>query len=66
MYRINVEGTKNILEMCKQYPVQKMVYISSVHAIQELPKNETIVETDTFDPKFIHGLMQKPKQWQLL
>ena len=61
MYRINVEGTKNILEMCKQYHVQKMVYISSVHAIQELPKNETIVETDTFDPKFIHGPYAKTK-----
>ncbi len=61
MYRVNVEGTKNIIDLSMQFFVKKMVYISSVHAIYELPNHETITETTCFDPKKIHGPYAKTK-----
>ena len=32
---VNVDGTKNILALCQEYAVQRLVYVSSVHAIPE-------------------------------
>ena len=33
VYTVNVNGTKNIVNLCKKYAVKKLVHISSVHAI---------------------------------
>lgn len=33
MWRVNVEGTKNIIEACKQNNVQKLVYVSSASVV---------------------------------
>ena len=33
MYDVNVNGTKNVLKLCTQYNVSRMVYVSSVHAL---------------------------------
>ncbi len=33
MYDVNVRGTKNMIQKCKQYNVKKLIYVSSVHAI---------------------------------
>ena len=38
MYKVNVEGTKNVVDVCKKVGVKKLVYTSSVHAIKEQPK----------------------------
>ena len=35
MYDVNVNGTKNIIELCKEFFVKRLVYVSSVHAIPE-------------------------------
>ena len=35
MYDVNVNGTKNVLKLCTQYNVSRMVYVSSVHALPE-------------------------------
>lgn len=33
LYEVNVTGTKNIIEKCRQYRVRRLLYVSSVHAI---------------------------------
>ena len=35
--RVNVEGTRNVLALCRQYGVRRLVYVSSVHAIAQDP-----------------------------
>lgn len=61
VWDVNVGGTKNILDMCKLYHVRKLVYVSSVHAIPELPMGETITEVDHFDTEKVIGLYAKTK-----
>lgn len=61
VYDVNVGGTKNIVELCEKHRVKKLVYVSSVHAIPEKPKGETITETDRFDPADVFGHYAKTK-----
>lgn len=58
---VNVEGTKHILELCRDYEVSRFVHVSSVHAIPELPQGETIQEIDSFDPRQVVGGYAKAK-----
>lgn len=59
--KVNVEGTRNIIEICKEQKVDKLVYISSVHAIPELPQGTEITEVDRFSPEKVMGLYSKSK-----
>lgn len=61
VYDVNVKGTKNIVALCEANNVKKLVHVSSVHAIPEKPKGETIYETDTFNPEDVIGLYAKTK-----
>lgn len=61
VYDVNVTGTANILAKCKQYAVKRLIYISSVHAIPELPAGETISEISEFDPERVVGFYAKTK-----
>ena len=61
VYDVNVSGTKNIVGLCKEYGVHKLVYVSSVHAIPELSPGQVITEIDSFDPKLVKGLYAKTK-----
>jgi len=61
MYDVNVNGTKNIVELCIEKNVKKLVYVSSVHAIPEKPKGEIIFETKNFDPDKVVGNYAKTK-----
>lgn len=61
VYDVNVTGTKNVVDLCKEYCVSKLVYVSSVHAISEKPIGMTITETNTFDPDHVVGLYAKTK-----
>ena len=58
---VNVEGTKHILELSRDYEVSRFVHVSSVHAIPELPQGETIQEVDAFDPRQVVGGYAKAK-----
>lgn len=42
--RVNVQGTKNIVDACLAQKVKRLVYISSIHAIPEPPKGIAIIE----------------------
>lgn len=61
VYDVNVTGTKNIVELCREYGVHKFVYVSSVHAIPERSPGQVVTETDRFDPELVKGLYAKTK-----
>lgn len=61
IFDTNVSGTKNIVDLCSEYNVSKMIYVSSVHAIPEKPKGITIEETADFNPDNVVGLYAKTK-----
>ena len=61
IYRVNVDGTRNILKFCRQCGVGKLVYVSSVHAIPEKPKGTEIAETTVFSPELVRGDYAKSK-----
>ena len=61
IYRVNVDGTRNILKFCSQCGVGKLVYVSSVHAIPEKPKGTEIAETTIFSSELVRGDYAKSK-----
>ena len=61
VYRVNVEGTRNIIAQCLQHHVKRLIHVSSVHAIPEKKKGEVITEIDRFDRKAVRGLYAQTK-----
>lgn len=59
--KVNVEGTKNVISMCKEYGIVKFIYISSVHAIPEKPSGEYTTEVKEFSPFRVEGMYGKTK-----
>ena len=49
MRRVNIEGTRNILAAALQSGVKRMVYTSSIHALQRPPQGVIIDESLHFD-----------------
>ncbi len=47
--RVNVEGTRNIVQAALQNKVRRLIYTSSIHAIQRAPHGTTIDEQIPFD-----------------
>lgn len=61
LYDVNVQGTKNIIELCRNYNIKRMVYVSSVHAIPEKESLQVIEESDHFSADEVHGGYAKTK-----
>lgn len=61
LWKVNFEGTKNVVEACKKCGVKKLVYVSSVDAIPVLSETEEITEINHFDPDAIEGDYGKTK-----
>jgi dihydroflavonol-4-reductase len=61
IHQVNVKGTMNIAKICLQKGIGRFVYISSVHAIEELPNKQSITEVTKFDPDRVEGLYAKSK-----
>lgn len=61
IYQINVQGTKNVILACQNNHIKRLVYTSSVHAIEELPNNQEMSEVTTFSPKLVKGHYAKSK-----
>ncbi len=59
--KVNVEGTRNVVNACLKCGVKRLVYTSSVHAITELPKPQVMAEISDFDPDTVKGLYAKSK-----
>jgi dihydroflavonol-4-reductase len=58
--RVNVEGTKNILHVAKEKKVRKLVYTSSIHAIQRVEEG-IIDETLPYDADNPYGAYDRAK-----
>ena len=61
MHDVNVNGTKNILALCREYGVKRLVYVSSVHAIPEKDGYAVLREVDSFSPQQVTGGYAKTK-----
>ena len=61
MRDVNVNGTKNILALCREYGVKRLVYVSSVHAIPEKDGYAVLREVDRFSPRQVTGGYAKTK-----
>lgn len=61
MRKINVIGTRNVIEACRANQVERLIYVSSIHAVEDLPKNQIITEPHVFDSKRVHGAYAKSK-----
>ncbi|MDT8337261.1 MAG: NAD-dependent epimerase/dehydratase family protein [Candidatus Izemoplasmatales bacterium] len=61
LYKINVEGTRNLIQACQINKIKRLVYTSSVHAIEEPKNNQEITEPNSFNPKKVKGYYAKTK-----
>ena len=59
--RVNVEGTKNVIDAAIRRKIDKFIYVSSVHAIREKPDGVMIREPSDFSPDGVVGLYGKSK-----
>ncbi|KAF2955545.1 NAD-dependent epimerase/dehydratase family protein [Marinitoga sp. 38H-ov] len=61
VYSINIGGVENIIKAMKENKVEKLLYVSSVHAFAEIERGATIDENTPIDPKKITGAYGKSK-----
>ena len=61
LQRVNVDGTKRVLDRCRTHGVDKLIYVSSVHALPEKPKGQTITEDCRLSPDLVEGGYAKTK-----
>ena len=64
VYDVNVNGTKNIVDLCIERKVKKLVHISSTGAICEKPHGTKITEPKTsadLNPDAVRGYYSKTK-----
>jgi dihydroflavonol-4-reductase len=59
--RVNFEGTKNIIAEARQAGVKRLIYTSSIHAIQRAPQGVRIDERLPFDPENSAGEYDRSK-----
>lgn len=55
VHAVNVDGTRNMIDMCLKHKVKKLVYISSTGAIQELQHGKKIKEVESFPAEGLVG-----------
>lgn len=58
---VNIGGTRNIVEACLYEGVKRLVYVSSVHALPDLPNNQLITETQDFPVPHVLGPYARSK-----
>ena len=61
LWNVNVDGTRNIMELCSEHTVGRVIYVSSVHAIPEERRGDLIRETSDFSPDQLKGHYAKSK-----
>jgi dihydroflavonol-4-reductase len=61
VWRVNVEGTRNVLNAARQACVRRLVYTSSIHAIHRAQHGKVIDESLPFDPNNPYGAYDRSK-----
>nr|WP_317412616.1 NAD-dependent epimerase/dehydratase family protein [uncultured Solibaculum sp.] len=61
LYDVNVVGTKQVIKLCREYQVERLVYVSSVHAIPEKDKTCVLQEVGHFSAEDVVGGYAKTK-----
>jgi len=51
VFEVNVQGTKNVIEICLERNVKRLVYTSTVHSLKSFGPNELLDETNPLNPK---------------
>jgi dihydroflavonol-4-reductase len=59
--QINIEGTRNVIAAAVQAGVHRLLYTSSIHAIQRAPHGICIDESLPFDPENTEGEYDRSK-----
>jgi len=59
--KVNVEGTRNVIEVAKEMGVKQLIYTSSIHALERAPKGVLIDEQLPFDPENPAGPYDRTK-----
>ena len=59
--RVNVEGTKNVLTAAREAGIRRLVYTSSIHALQRTPEGIIIDESIPFNPDRVLGNYDQSK-----
>ena len=61
VWKVNVEGTRNVLEAARRARVRRLVYTSSIHAIARAPHGVTMDESLGFDQNNPYGEYDRSK-----
>ena len=51
--RVNVEGTRNIIQLMRELQIRRLVYTSSIHALKRVPEGILMDENLPFDPDIL-------------
>lgn len=61
LYQVNVLGTRNVVNVCLETKVKRLIYTSSIHALSEPTLGNVFNEARGFDPKNVLGEYSKSK-----
>ncbi|MDD5014926.1 MAG: NAD-dependent epimerase/dehydratase family protein [Atribacterota bacterium] len=61
LYQVNVIGTRNVVNMCLETKVKRLVYTSSIHALSEPEPGIAFNESRQFDPENVLGEYSRSK-----
>lgn len=61
VWKVNVDGTRNIVDLCEKHKIVKFLYVSSVHAIREIEAGKMIKEETLFSASKVKGIYGKSK-----
>jgi dihydroflavonol-4-reductase len=61
VHKVNVEGTRNVLEAACRAGIHRLVYTSSIHAIRPSPLGTAVDESQPFDPESTRGAYDRSK-----
>lgn len=61
LYQVNVLGTRNVVNMCIETGIKRLIYTSSIHAFSEPAPGIVFDESREFDPENVLGEYSKSK-----
>lgn len=61
VWNVNVDGTRNIVDLCEKHKIAKFIYVSSVHASRESEEGQIIKEEKRFSASLVKGIYGKSK-----